>query len=69
MKKTVWLLDADMTLFDFEKAEHFALREACARFGIEISVKESALYHEINEALWQARAGRNHAGGAADPAL
>ena len=34
MKKTVWLLDADMTLFDFEKAERFALREACARFGI-----------------------------------
>ena len=53
MKKTVWLLDADMTLFDFEKAERFALREACARFGIEISVKESALYHEINEALWR----------------
>lgn len=37
MKKSVWLLDADMTLFDFEKAERFALREACARFGIEIS--------------------------------
>lgn len=53
MKKTVWLLDADMTLFDFEKAERFALREACARFGIEISVKESALYHDINEALWR----------------
>ena len=31
MKKTVWLLDADMTLFDFEKAERFALREGPAR--------------------------------------
>ena len=53
MRKSVWLLDADMTLFDFEKAERFALRGACARFGVEISARENEMYHEINEALWR----------------
>ena len=53
MRKTVWLLDADMTLFDFEKAERFALREACARFGMELTQAQSDWYHEINEALWR----------------
>ena len=36
MKKSVWLIDADMTLFDFQKAEAMALRTACARFGIPL---------------------------------
>ena len=53
MKKSVWLIDADMTLFDFQKAEAVALRTACGRFGIEVGEAERQLYHRINDALWK----------------
>lgn len=53
MKKTVWIMDADMTLFDFRKAEAVALRNACGRFGLQVGEAEEQLYHRGNDALWK----------------
>ena len=53
MKKSVFLMDADMTLFDFKKAEAAAFRMACNKFGMDVGAKEYALYHGINDALWK----------------
>ena len=53
MKKTFWLMDADMTLFDFKKAEAAAFRSACSRFGLDAGKEEYAIYHRINDALWK----------------
>ena len=53
MKKSVFLMDADMTLFDFKKAEAAAFRTACTRFGMDVGAEEYAVYHAINDALWK----------------
>lgn len=47
-------LDADETLFDFSKAEGFALREAFALRGIEASDQVVTEYDRINKGLWKA---------------
>jgi YjjG family noncanonical pyrimidine nucleotidase len=47
-------LDADETLFDFSKAEGFALREAFALRGIAVSDYTVAEYDRINKGLWKA---------------
>lgn len=45
------LLDADDTLFDFEKAESFAIRAILKRAGID-RPGAAALYSAINSSLW-----------------
>lgn len=53
MNKSVFLMDADMTLFDFKKAEAAAFRTTCRKFGMDVGAQEYAMYHEINDALWK----------------
>ena len=50
--KTV-LLDADNTLFDFNKAEKCAIKETFANFDIICNDELSSLYHEINDKYWK----------------
>ena len=48
------LFDLDGTLFDYEKAEKFALKNAFAEFGIKQLSDELALnYKEVNHKVWQ----------------
>ncbi len=50
-----WLLfDADGTLFDFERAEGIALRQAFERAGVAFETAYLGAYRKINEALWRA---------------
>lgn len=53
MKKRILLLDADMTLFNFEMAERRAIAQVCTQCGIEPTHERLAAYHEINDALWK----------------
>ena len=46
------LFDADNTLFDFDRAEHEALRLALAAFSIPCTPETEARYVSINSALW-----------------
>lgn len=50
------LLDADMTLFDFERSEREALREVLEAHGYTADPETVALYLKINSALWDANA-------------
>lgn len=52
-KYEVVLLDADETIFDFRKAERWALREAFARSGLPLTDSAAAAYDEINASLWR----------------
>jgi len=50
-----WLLfDADGTLFDYDRAESGASREAFRLTGVPFDPGFLAAYRRINEALWQA---------------
>lgn len=55
MKKTYKyiLFDADNTLFDFNLAEKTAVSDTFAESGIVLSEEQSAVYHDINDALWK----------------
>lgn len=54
MKYEVILFDADDTLFDYDQAESYALREAFKQFGMHSSYEVCApAYKEINKALWR----------------
>lgn len=46
------LLDADNTLFDFDRAEHEALNHAMAQRGYPFTAENEALYLSINRTLW-----------------
>ena len=48
------LLDADNTLFDFDAAEHTALRRALEERGYPFTPETEALYLDINRPLWAA---------------
>lgn len=48
----VVLFDADNTLFDFDRAEGHALRQALAAFSIPCPPETEARYRAINSALW-----------------
>ena len=48
------LLDADNTLFDFDAAEHAALRRALEERGYPFTPETEALYLDINRPLWAA---------------
>ena len=52
MKYECVLLDADMTLFDFDAAEQRALRNLFSGMGLVCSDEICAAYHEINKELW-----------------
>ena len=47
------LLDADNTIFDFEKCEHTALRETLAGAGLPFDDDIAKSYSSINDALWK----------------
>jgi 2-haloacid dehalogenase len=49
-----FILDADNTLFDFDRAERAALREALLANGYESLPEDTFLrYHQINDELWK----------------
>jgi 2-haloacid dehalogenase len=49
-----FILDADNTLFDFNRAERAALREALLADGYESFPRDTfSRYHRINEELWK----------------
>ncbi len=50
------LLDADMTLFDFERSEREALNRVLTARGYPTDEETIALYMKINSALWEANA-------------
>jgi putative hydrolase of the HAD superfamily len=55
MQKYEWLLfDADGTLFDYDRAEAFALRKTFQRFNFPFDENTLAIYRGINRAAWSA---------------
>lgn len=50
------LMDADMTLFDFERSEEEALKEVLTARGYPTDRETLELYLRINSALWDANA-------------
>lgn len=50
----VILLDADMTLLDFEKSEEMALHRVLVKWGLPTDEQVKADYSKINAALWDA---------------
>lgn len=48
------LLDADMTIWDFEASERLALGDLLARMGVEQTDALMEHYHQVNGALWHA---------------
>ncbi|NBI05837.1 YjjG family noncanonical pyrimidine nucleotidase [Senegalia massiliensis] len=53
MKYNIIIFDADMTLFDFEKAEKYALENSISYFNYEYSEKEHlSMYKTHNKAVW-----------------
>lgn len=47
------LFDADGTLFDFEKAESWALAHVCEEYGITMSVEIANSYSQVNNHIWE----------------
>ena len=48
------LLDADMTIFDFDRSEREALRRTLERHGLPCTDEVETTYLKINRALWDA---------------
>jgi 2-haloacid dehalogenase len=48
------LLDADMTIWDFEASEKLALADTIESVGGDMTEEVFAFYHKINSALWKA---------------
>jgi FMN phosphatase YigB (HAD superfamily) len=46
-------LDADETLFDFKKAEKYALAQAFDQRGLELTDEAGRVYAKINAELWR----------------
>jgi 2-haloacid dehalogenase len=52
---TVLLLDADGTLFDYDRAEGYALETTFARFGVPYDAgRDLPVYRRINAEMWRA---------------
>jgi YjjG family noncanonical pyrimidine nucleotidase len=49
--KTI-LFDADGTLFDYDKAEKTALKNACLKYGVDYSTTRRNIYRGINGRKW-----------------
>ena len=55
MARYEWvLLDADGTLFDYDRAEAAALASSLSAFEVESSAEVTAAYRDINRRIWQA---------------
>jgi len=54
MKYSVILLDADDTLFDFEKAEVYALEKTCQAVNMPYNEEIKYIYEKNNRVLWGA---------------
>ncbi len=52
MKYQLLLVDADHTLFDFDKTEEVSLKNTFEKYGIEYEAKSIDLYQTINRELW-----------------
>ena len=48
------LLDADMTIWDFEASEQLALQDVVESLGVTMTEDVFAFYHKVNSALWKA---------------
>ena len=48
------LLDADMTIWDFEASEQLALGDVMESLGVTMTEDIFAFYHKVNSALWRA---------------
>jgi len=46
-------LDADETIFDFKRAESYAVGQAFDQFGLELTQRAALDYEEINKGLWR----------------
>jgi 2-haloacid dehalogenase len=53
MKYDTILFDADGTLFDYDKAEAFALEATLAKYGLPMSAETHSLYRKINQSKWE----------------
>lgn len=53
MRYQTLLLDADGTLWDFDRSEAEAIRETLCRFGLPDTDEWVGDYHRINDALWK----------------
>ena len=47
------LLDADNTIFDFDKSENNAIKLTFNKYGIKCDKKLATLYHEVNDKYWK----------------
>lgn len=54
MRYDTLLIDADGTLFDFDRAEAESLRRMLAQFGLPYDEIWVSTYHKINDGLWKA---------------
>lgn len=52
MKYDIILLDADMTIWDFDASERCALRDVTASLGIAMTAEMEAYYHQVNAGYW-----------------
>lgn len=50
----VVLLDADETIYDFKRAEAYALEKTLENYDVEFTAEKLACYSEINLSLWKA---------------
>lgn len=53
MKKDIFLLDMDDTLFDFQRCEQRNLLETLALHGIAADMQAWQRFHQINKSLWE----------------
>lgn len=54
MPYSTLLFDADGTLFDYERAETWALTETFNHYGLRFEPGHTQLYRQINDPLWDA---------------
>lgn len=48
------LLDADMTIWDFEASEKLALADTVESLGVLMTEEIADFYHKVNDSLWRA---------------
>lgn len=53
MKKDIFLLDMDDTLFDFHRTEQINLIDTLGEFGISADMRVWQRFHDINKSLWE----------------
>lgn len=53
MNYDIILLDADMTIWDFDASEKCALRDVTASLGLELTPDMETYYHQVNAEYWR----------------